>query len=964
MEQGIRRKFGLAAAAALVVVALAGLLGAADFLLDSLAKVVDRGEGAVGARLRRAGVIAYWDFDDVRPRDRVSRAGVITGGTRLVAGRTGSARYFPPGEHGVIRTTLPLRSLGLRFTFSGWLRFPEDVPNQQVFQYLAVRDGKLILQMPRQEPLGWPIAAGGRFFHVAFTVDRAAGRAVLYIDGDPVGDLRLQSMSHAGELLFFGQDTLTPPPAFTLDEVSVWDHLLAPPEIRRLSRLRWSLAADQAISAMTALRLAEAIRDGYRAFLLGVDLLDPSLHESRIYSSGLPSYALALSGADVKAFNKYFNEQAENGLNAPGSSKKRAVEVLEGGSRRKASMELLAGDYGGPEISAKRAIRLEFLSEDDEPERTLLIRPIEGTPFLLDVLAGKLARTCGVPAAPPELCVISIGGTFEGLSLCSEVLREQGPFWLSAPGQTQALLRRLPVFRDDVLGEFDRLAAGWKTVLRSDRKSPLSSREMLHRLRAQRRFLEETFAERTARSDAALVAKVADRLQEDMFLGGNPHASLVVEDLDLSVRRVNGADLSFSSLTPATLGSDGHVFPPEGGTSPAGLRVTITSGGVVRTRDLSFVVLPGRRGIPILRVQAAGEPPRRDTVSSLAEFIEGDNRRSGLLQGNTRLRGNTSLFASRNQKKYYRVELDRPYDVPGVGRTRRLLLISGWKDKTLMRDRLAYDLFRSFSEPGKPRYSPHVRLVELVVNGDYKGLYNLVDRVDAGLLDLGKASGGANRPVLYKATGRGAGFTTPDRDAYVQQVPDWRDGEYWGPYEKLIGFIGQSAPEVFRRDVERVIDVDNVIDFEILLALTANVEGPNFNLYLARGAGAAARFFIVPWDYDVSFSSAAIPSNELISRLRRDLPDYSRRVAERWRVLRKDRLSETELMARIDELEVEMLEGVERNYRRWPPTEGETWEGMVPQLRAYIRGRLPLLDAWFTGRVAAVPGGVHKGDAP
>jgi hypothetical protein len=87
-------------------------------------------------------------------------------------------------------------------------------------------------------------------------------------------------------------------------------------------------------------------------------------------------------------------------------------------------------------------------------------------------------------------------------------------------------------------------------------------------------------------------------------------------------------------------------------------------------------------------------------------------------------------------------------------------------------------------------------------------------------------------------------------------------------------------------------------------------------------------------------------------------------VAERWRVLRKDRLSETELMARIDDLEAEMLEGVERNYRRWPPTEGETWEGMVPQLRAYIRGRLPLLDAWFTGRVAAVPGGVHKGAAP
>lgn len=964
MSQDIRRKIGFAAVAGLVVLVLAGLLVAGDFLLDSLAQGVNRREQAIGSRLRGVGVLAYWDFDDVRLRDRVSRDGLVTGGTRLVAGRNGSARFFPPGEHGVIRTTLPLRSLGPSFTFSCWLRFPEEIPNQQIFQYLTVRDGKLILQMPRQEALVWPIAAKGRFFHVAFTVDRDTGRAVLYIDGEPVGDLHLQSPSHPGEFLLFGQDRLTPPPAFVLDEVSVWDRLLAPQEIRRLSRLRGSLALDKAFLSTVALRLATATRNFYRGFLLAADLFDPTLHESRIYSAGLPSYALALSGADVKEFNKYFNRQVENGLSAPGTSKKRTVEVLESDRRRRASMELVAGDFGGPADSTKRAFRLEMLSDDDEPERTLFIRPIEGTPFLVDVLAGKLARTCGVPAAPPELCVVSINGTFEGLFLCSEVSREQGPFWLSVRGQSLALLQRLPVFRDEVLGEFDRLAAGWKSILRSDRKSPLSSRELLNGLDAQRRLLEESLTDRTTRSDTALVARVADSLREDLFIGSNPHASLLVGDLDLAARRINGADLSFESLTPATLDNDGRISPAAGEAAAAGLRVTISSGDAVRTRDFSFVVLPGGRRIPLLRVQAAGEPRSRDTVPSLAEFIESDNRRSGLLQGNIRLRGNTSLFAARNQKKYYRVELDRAYDVPGVGRTRRLLLISGWKDKTLMRDRLSYDLFRSFSEPGKPRYSAHARLVELVVNGDYMGLYNLVDRIDAGLLELGKASGGANRPVLYKATGSGANFTTPNRDAYVQQEPSWRDGEYWGPLEKLIAFIGQSTPEVFRMGIERMIDVDNVIDFEILLALSANVEGPNYNLYLARSAGAAARFFIVPWDYDISFSSDTIPANNIIGRLHADLPDYSRRVARRWRELRKDRLSETGLMRRIDALEAEMVEGVERNYRRWPPTEGETWEGMVPQLRSYIRERLVLLDAVFAWPPVAAPVSAKKGETP
>jgi hypothetical protein len=946
MDPGVRRRIGFAAAGGLAVLVLAGLLGGSDLLLDVFAKVVDRGERGVAGRLRRAGVLAYFDFDDVRPRDQVGRTGVVNGGTRLVAGRNGSARAFPHGEHGVIRTALPLPDLGPRFTVACWLRFPEEVPNQQIFQYLAVRDGNLVLQLNRQETLAWPITIRGRFFHAAFTVDPDAGRAAFYIDGSPVGDIRLRPLSHPAEDLCLGQARWTPPPSFTVDELAAWDRSLAPHEVRRLSRLRWSLALDTVPIPAVGLWLLRAARDSYRALLVAADLFDPSVHESRIYAAGLPSYALALSRDDVREFNKYFNEQVENGLNAPGTSKKRTVELLESGRRRRATMELVAGDYAGPEVSAKRTVRLEMLAED-EPERTVFIRPTEGAPYLVEVLAGKLARSCGVPVTPTELCLVSINGAFEGLSLCSDISRDQGLFWISAPGQAQALLRRLPVFRDEALREFDRLAAGWEGALRSDRKGPLSSREALHGLREQRRQLESTLADRTARSDEALVARVAGHVREDLFLGDNPHASLVVGDLDLSARRINGAELSFASLTPAILADDGRVSPPEGRAAQAGLRVSIRSGGASRTKDLSFAVLPRQRRIPILRVQSAGDPPARVTVPSLAEFIEGDNRRSGPLVGEIRLRGNTSLRQERNQKKYYRIELARPSDVPGLGRTRRLLLISGWKDKTLMRDRLSYDLFRSFSEPGKPRYSPHARLVELVLNGDYRGIYNVVDRVDSDLLNLGTSSGGADRPVLYKGVDSTASFKTPNRDAYVQKIPSWRDGEYWGPYERLITFIGSSQPETFRREIERLIDVDNVIDFEILLALTSNAEGINSNLYLARGGEPDARFFIVPWDYDISFNIPSIPSNYLIARLHRDLPDYNRRVAERWRALRRDRLSEASLMERIDGLVAEMAEGVERNFRRWPPTEGETWEGEVPKLRAFVRGRLQLLDTWF-----------------
>lgn len=941
MGPNSRKRAAFAAAAGLSLLALGGLLGGAESLLGLLTKAEARYQLRVGSRLRAAGVLAAWDFDDVRPRELVSGGAVVTGGTRLVAGHAGSARSFPAGEHGVIRTTFPLPALGGRYSVSAWLRFGQEAPNQQIFPYLSVQEGKLVLKLSGPETLAWPIPVRGRFFHVAIAVDGTAGRAALFVDGAPVGDLPARAPAHPARMLTFGQDRWTPPPSFALDEVSLWDRPLAPGEVLELSRLRRSLADRHALAATTRLRLVRQARGAYRAFLLAADLFNPALHESRIYASGLPAYALSLSRDDVRQFNTYFNTLAANGLTAPGSSKKRRVELLEGDRPRAAVMELIAGeDTPG---AAKWTFSLGILSEEDEVERRVFVRPIEGTPFLLTTLAGRLARACGIDAAPPELCVVSVNGTFEGLHQCFEDSAERGPRWLAAPGQAQALLRRLPLFREEALGEFDRLAAAWERAVRSDRKSNLSSRELLHEVTAQRRQLEELLTDRTARSDAALVRRVRDYLDGGLFLGDNAHATLVVGDLDLSLRLVNGAALSFTSLTPAVLGDDGRLAPEVREETPAALRVTIASGAARETRDLSFSVLPRRR-LPVLRVTTPADLQIGVTAPGLVELIEGDDRRSGLLEAKVRLRGNTSLHRARNLKKYYRVELDRPLDVPGVGRTRHLYLTSGWRDVTLMRDRLSYDLFRSFSAPGKPRFAVHSRFVEVVLNGDYRGVYSLTDRVDESLLGFPKQARGADRPVLYKAVGDQANFKTPLRGAYVQEFPSWRDGEHWDPFEKLIGFIGRSSPAEFRDRIERLVDVDEIIDFELLLLLTADLEGGNYNLYLARGGNPGDRFFVVPWDYDMTFHGAGLPSNHLIGRLHRDLPGYRRRVAERWAALREAHLSERQLMERIDALAAELAPGVGRNYRRWPPTPGETWESEVLKLRTYIRERLPFLD--------------------
>ncbi|HWR98123.1 MAG TPA: CotH kinase family protein, partial [Candidatus Methanoperedens sp.] len=444
------------------------------------------------------------------------------------------------------------------------------------------------------------------------------------------------------------------------------------------------------------------------------------------------------------------------------------------------------------------------------------------------------------------------------------------------------------------------------------------------------------------------VARVADHVREDLFLGDNPHPDLIVGDLVLPPATLNGATLSFASLTPELLTDAGRLTSPAAQGARAGLRVTITSGAARREKDLSFGVLPGGRRLPVLRVEAAGTPRKDSTVPCLAELVEAGDARSGLLEGRLRLRGNSVLVKNKGRKVYYRIELARPRDVFGAGPTKVLLLTSAWRDVSLMRDRLCYDLFRGFSEPGRPRYSPHARYVELVVNGDYQGVYLLTDRIDADLLGFGKKSGrGAEHAVLYKAKDDRASFSELHEEAYVQKAPDWRDGEDWGPLAQLVGFVGQTPPKAFAAGIEGLVDVDEIIDFETLLLLRADREGRNYNLYVGRPPGPGARFFVVPWDCDMSFYHTDGASNALIHRLHQALPGYSRRANERWQALRRDRLSEKGLMARIDGLEAELAGAAGRNYRRWPLLPGWSWEGDVQTLREFLKTRLVTLDKVF-----------------
>lgn len=90
-----------------------------------------------------------------------------------------------------------------------------------------------------------------------------------------------------------------------------------------------------------------------------------------------------------------------------------------------------------------------------------------------------------------------------------------------------------------------------------------------------------------------------------------------------------------------------------------------------------------------------------------------------------RVRGNTSADWV---KKPYQVTMSQTTDFFGMGSAVKWTLLSNWSDKTLLRNQIAYGMG---AEAGLP-YSPQSQLVDLYLNGEYQGNYQLCEKVEIG----------------------------------------------------------------------------------------------------------------------------------------------------------------------------------------------------------------------------------------
>jgi len=243
-----------------------------------------------------------------------------------------------------------------------------------------------------------------------------------------------------------------------------------------------------------------------------------------------------------------------------------------------------------------------------------------------------------------------------------------------------------------------------------------------------------------------------------------------------------------------------------------------------------------------------------------------------------RLRGHSSFS---KPKKPYAIRLPEAASLLGMPKGRRWVLLANFMDHSGLRNRLALEVARATSLA----WTPQSRMVDVVVNGAYRGLYTLAEQVGEGhgrvetdsargyIVEASSYEDGAFRfrsairrlPFELKWPKRGAAARLHTAQEEIDSVE--RLLYHQAPTRETLRLIGER------------IDLLSFADWFIVHEITMNAEpnGPRSCFFYKSVGGRIAAGPV--WDFDLAFIAVDVDSGGDLRPTRRQMP-HTRRLTE------------------------------------------------------------------------------------
>lgn len=338
-------------------------------------------------------------------------------------------------------------------------------------------------------------------------------------------------------------------------------------------------------------------------------------------------------------------------------------------------------------------------------------------------------------------------------------------------------------------------------------------------------------------------------------------------------------------------------------------------------------------------------------------------------------------------KKPYRIKFDKKQNVlDAPAKAKKWTLINNYGDKTLMRNMLGFDIAKMVGMA----YVPYIQPVDVVVNGDYKGCYQLCDQVEVneGRVDIdemtpddnyGEALTGGylvevdsyaySEPVWFSTREFGIPVTikSPDDDEITDDQRNYIE-DY---FNMMVSKAGDTDPET---GLESVFDIHSFVQHMLVNEFVGNTDTYwSVNMYKHRGN---PKIYTGPvWDLDLGFdndnpvypvvpnsgdgylwethySSSAGGMKDLARQiLHRD--DVKEEILNVWSQTRDSGFSIDWVAEKVNEYSALLSESQRLNFLRWPmlnvrvhgnPKVYGSYEAELDILNQYTEAQMPHLD--------------------
>lgn len=367
-------------------------------------------------------------------------------------------------------------------------------------------------------------------------------------------------------------------------------------------------------------------------------------------------------------------------------------------------------------------------------------------------------------------------------------------------------------------------------------------------------------------------------------------------------------------------------------------------------------------------------------------YVDGE---SMLRYENTQIRGRGNSSWWNADKKSYRVKFANKERFLGEGfaNAKSWTFLANHGDKTMIRNALTYDLGRFMGM----KFCPAARFVDVYLNGDYRGTYQISDQVQVHKkrIEVSEENGwllevvneNSKEDPLITTTRYGIMYTIKNpKDEQLTLGKRIAVGQWLRSFEEAVASDQFMDPQ---RGWRAFVDENDLINWYVGAEITGNIDAL-YSIYMYKDGDDDKMHFGPLWDLDLGYDNSSErsllrqmeaylglknrPFEKIVQRLWLD-PWFAQACNDRLQQLVDNGLQQY-LLSHIDSLRSAIWQTQTENFRKWRINQEvyswakrayyNNYDSYINDLKGFVNIHIPYLQQAFAQRLTT---GIHPHQA-